>query len=45
MSKDQTVAIGPHLCGAGRPLLMIAGPCVIESHDLTLKVADSLAEW
>src|SRR5262245_4174285 len=29
--------------GSGRPLLWILGPCVIESHDLTLKIADALA--
>jgi 2-dehydro-3-deoxyphosphooctonate aldolase (KDO 8-P synthase) len=44
MSKDRTVAVGPHVCGAGRPLLFIAGPCVIESHDLTLRIADALAQ-
>jgi 2-dehydro-3-deoxyphosphooctonate aldolase (KDO 8-P synthase) len=31
-------------CGPGRPLLWILGPCVIESHDLTLRIADTLAE-
>src|SRR5262249_20216484 len=31
-------------CGRGLPLLWILGPCVIESHDLTLRVADTLAE-
>jgi 2-dehydro-3-deoxyphosphooctonate aldolase (KDO 8-P synthase) len=45
MSKDRTVAVGPHVCGAGRPLLFIAGPCVIESHDLTLRIADTLAGY
>src|SRR6059058_1312816 len=29
-------------CGPGRPLLWILGPCVIESHDLTLRVAETL---
>jgi 2-dehydro-3-deoxyphosphooctonate aldolase (KDO 8-P synthase) len=43
MSKERTVAVGPHVCGAGRPLMFIAGPCVIESHDLTLQIADALA--
>ena len=37
------VAVGPLACGAGRPLLWILGPCVIESHDLTLSIADTLA--
>lgn len=43
MSKDRTVAVGPHVCGAGRPLLFVAGPCVIESHDLTMQIAETLA--
>ncbi len=30
-------------CGQGRPLLWIAGPCVIESHELTLDIAEQLA--
>jgi len=37
------VEIGPFTCGPGKPLLFIAGPCVIESHDLTLQIADTLA--
>ena len=36
MSGTRAVAIGDLICGAGRPLLWIAGPCVIESHELTL---------
>lgn len=40
---DNPVSIGPHLCGRGRPLLFIAGPCVIESEDLVTRVADELA--
>src|SRR5437764_13415984 len=44
MSKDRTVTVGPHVCGAGRTLMVIAGPCVIESHDLTLRIANTLAE-
>ena len=42
MSKDRTVTVGPHVCGAGRTLMVIAGPCVIESHDLTLRIADTI---
>jgi 2-dehydro-3-deoxyphosphooctonate aldolase (KDO 8-P synthase) len=38
-----TVRVGPHSIGTGRPLLWILGPCVIESHDLTLRIADELA--
>src|SRR2546429_2700726 len=44
MPKVRSVAIGKLVCGPGRPLLWIAGPCVIESHDLTLRIADTLAE-
>lgn len=36
--------IGPHRCGTGQPLLLIAGPCVIESQDLTLSIARRLHE-
>src|SRR4051794_24544220 len=43
MPKDRTATIGPITAGAGRPLVFIAGPCVIESHDLTLRIADALA--
>ncbi len=36
--------IGPCCCGPGQPLLVIAGPCVIESRELCLRIADALAE-
>lgn len=38
------VQVGPHVCGQGSPLLFIAGPCVIESHELTIQIAETLAE-
>jgi 2-dehydro-3-deoxyphosphooctonate aldolase (KDO 8-P synthase) len=34
--------IGPYCVGAGQPLLVIAGPCVIESEALTLSIASKL---
>lgn len=40
----QAVHVGKHICGPGQPLLWILGPCVIESHDLTLSIADSLKQ-
>ncbi|HVS36696.1 MAG TPA: 3-deoxy-8-phosphooctulonate synthase [Gemmataceae bacterium] len=40
----EPVRIGGLECGGGRPLLWILGPCVIESHDLTLHIAETLAE-
>src|SRR5262245_33663573 len=44
MTTTTTVPVGPHRCGPGQPLLWILGPCVIESHDLTLSIADRLRE-
>jgi 2-dehydro-3-deoxyphosphooctonate aldolase (KDO 8-P synthase) len=40
----QPVPIGNAVCGPGQPLLWILGPCVIESHDLTLRIADTLRD-
>jgi 2-dehydro-3-deoxyphosphooctonate aldolase (KDO 8-P synthase) len=45
MSTRSVVEIAEGVsCGPGRPLLWILGPCVIESHDLTLRIAETLAE-
>lgn len=44
MATVQSVDIGSVVCGPGRPLVWILGPCVIESHDLTLRIADTLRE-
>src|SRR5437868_7495466 len=44
MPTAQPVTIGNAACGPGHPLLWIAGPCVIESHELTLRIADTLRE-
>jgi 2-dehydro-3-deoxyphosphooctonate aldolase (KDO 8-P synthase) len=44
MPQVQTVSVGNVVCGDGQPLLWIAGPCVIESHELTLWIAERLAE-
>ncbi|MCS7168940.1 MAG: 3-deoxy-8-phosphooctulonate synthase [Gemmatales bacterium] len=39
------VVIGENIvCGDGEPLLVIAGPCVIESEAMTLRIAERLAE-
>src|SRR6266446_4715446 len=43
MNQTLAVRIGNHHCGTGHPLLWILGPCVIESHELTLRIADTLA--
>lgn len=39
---DNPVQIGPYRCGAGQPLLVIAGPCVIEDEEHTLSMATQL---
>ena len=38
------VTIGDYKVGDGQPLLFILGPCVMESEDLVLQVADRLVE-
>ncbi|MBN2296750.1 MAG: 3-deoxy-8-phosphooctulonate synthase [Pirellulales bacterium] len=43
----KSCAIGPYICGPGHPLLVIAGPCVIEDEaagceDMTLTIARRL---
>ena len=38
------VSVGDIQCGTGQPLLLIAGPCVIESADFILEVAKRLAD-
>jgi 2-dehydro-3-deoxyphosphooctonate aldolase (KDO 8-P synthase) len=40
---ENPVTIGPYRCGRGQPLLVIAGPCVMEDDDTTLAIADRLA--
>ncbi|QDT69788.1 2-dehydro-3-deoxyphosphooctonate aldolase [Planctomycetes bacterium MalM25] len=41
-SPNQVVSIGPHRCGPGEGLLVIAGPCVIETEELCLQIAEQL---
>jgi 2-dehydro-3-deoxyphosphooctonate aldolase (KDO 8-P synthase) len=36
--------VGPYQCGRGKRLLVIAGPCVIESEELTLHIAGKLKQ-
>lgn len=44
MSPTRSVRIGPVTIGGGAPLLLIAGPCVIEGEDFTLGVARELKQ-
>jgi 2-dehydro-3-deoxyphosphooctonate aldolase (KDO 8-P synthase) len=41
---ENPITIGNLQCGRGRPLLVIAGPCVIENEDLTLEIAARLKQ-
>jgi len=43
-ATNNPALIGPYQCGRGQPLLLIAGPCVIESEELTLSIAHRLKE-
>jgi 2-dehydro-3-deoxyphosphooctonate aldolase (KDO 8-P synthase) len=43
-ASTPTVTIGSQRCGPGQPLLIIAGPCVIENESLTLEIAAALKE-
>jgi len=43
-NSDNTAAIGPYRCGPEQPLLLIAGPCVMESEELTLSIAQRLKQ-
>ncbi len=36
------VPVGPYHVGGANPLLVVAGPCVIEGRDFTLSIADEL---
>jgi len=42
MIKTQSVKAGSVTIGGDAPLALIAGPCVIESEELTLKIAEDL---
>jgi 2-dehydro-3-deoxyphosphooctonate aldolase (KDO 8-P synthase) len=44
LATHNPAQVGPYQCGRARPLLLIAGPCVIESEDLTLTIARRLKE-
>ena len=43
MSETNTARLGPLAIGAGKPLALIAGPCVIESAEHSLRLAEQIA--
>ncbi len=42
VSDVSPVAVDRYQCGTGHPLLLIAGPCVLESFDISMQIADVL---
>ena len=44
MNAESCVEVGNYRCGPGQPLLVIAGPCVIESEKLCQDIAQVLVE-
>jgi 2-dehydro-3-deoxyphosphooctonate aldolase (KDO 8-P synthase) len=42
MERTVSAQLGPHTLGPGQPLVLIAGPCVIESADHTLMLAERI---
>jgi 2-dehydro-3-deoxyphosphooctonate aldolase (KDO 8-P synthase) len=43
-TANDPAQIGPYRCGTKQPLLLIAGPCVLESEDAALDIARRLKE-
>lgn len=41
--RPPAISVGPYRVGTGAPLLLIAGPCVIESEALCLRIAEEVA--
>ncbi len=44
MNPPNPVRVGPLTIGRDRPLVLIAGPCVMEPGEMTLRIAQRLAE-
>lgn len=44
MGVNDPVRVGPYACGRGEPLLVIAGPCVIEDEAMLLAIARHVRE-
>ena len=42
--KNKVVQVGSVRVGGGRPFVLIAGPCVIEGRQMTLRIAKALKE-
>lgn len=42
MAPNYPAQIGPHRCGSDQPLLWIAGPCVLETRQEAMEIAEEL---
>lgn len=45
VKRTRLVDLGPFAAGGGQGLFLISGPCVIESRDVLLEIAEALADW
>ncbi len=45
VKATKPIDLGPFNLGGGRGPFLISGPCVIESRDVLLEIAEALAEW
>jgi 2-dehydro-3-deoxyphosphooctonate aldolase (KDO 8-P synthase) len=45
VKKTRTLDLGPFTVGGESGLFLICGPCVIESRDVLMEIAESLATW
>ncbi len=45
VKTTRKVDLGPFAVGGGHGLFLICGPCVIESRDVVMEIAEMLAEW
>tara|TARA_R110002049_G_scaffold2750_4_gene22033 strand:- start:234819 stop:235790 length:972 start_codon:yes stop_codon:yes gene_type:complete len=43
-TRPEPVRVGPYLCGPGQPLMLIAGPCVLQTAEVTQRIADTLVQ-
>jgi 2-dehydro-3-deoxyphosphooctonate aldolase (KDO 8-P synthase) len=43
-TTEPTAEVGPYRCGRSQPMLLIAGPCVLESTQQTMAIASRLRE-
>jgi 2-dehydro-3-deoxyphosphooctonate aldolase (KDO 8-P synthase) len=45
VKSSRMIDLGPFAIGGGNGLFLISGPCVIESRDVLMEIAEALAEW